>query len=406
MHEGEISINILFITLLDIRDINNSGIYEDLLREFYKNGHSVYIISPVERRNNEHTHVIEKNNYKIIKVRTGNIQKTNLIEKGISTILLETQFINAIKKYFYDVKFDLILYSTPPITLVKPIKFIKKRDNAKSYLLLKDIFPQNAVDIGILSKSGIRGIIYKYFRKKEKRLYALSDKIGCMSQANLDYIIKNNTEINPEKTELCPNSIEPHDVSITETERINIREKYSLPLDKKIFVYGGNLGKPQGVPFIIECLRKCKDIENAFFLIIGSGTEYVRLKKFVEHENPTNVKLLDALPKDEYDKMISACNVGLIFLDHRFTIPNFPSRMLSYMQAKLPVLAATDSNTDIGKIIESGRFGWWCTSDNIQHFAECVREICISQTVEMGQAGWEYLNENYTVDKGYTIITS
>lgn len=398
--------NILFITLLDIRDINNSGIYEDLLREFYKNGHSVYIISPVERRNNEHTHIIEKNNYKIIKVRTGNIQKTNLIEKGISTILLETQFINAIKKYFYDVKFDLILYSTPPITLVKPIKFIKKRDNAKSYLLLKDIFPQNAVDIGILSKSGIRGIIYKYFRKKEKRLYALSDKIGCMSQANLDYIIKNNTEINPEKTELCPNSIEPHDVSITETERINIREKYSLPLDKKIFVYGGNLGKPQGVPFIIECLRKCKDIENAFFLIIGSGTEYVRLKKFVEHENPINVKLLDTLPKDEYDKMISACNVGLIFLDHRFTIPNFPSRMLSYMQAKLPVLAATDSNTDIGKIIESGRFGWWCTSDDIQRFAECVREICISQTVEMGQAGWEYLNENYTVDKGYTIITS
>lgn len=398
--------NILFITLLDIRDINNSGIYEDLLREFYKNGHSVYIISPVERRNNEHTHIIEKNNYKIIKVRTGNIQKTNLIEKGISTILLETQFINAIKKYFYDVKFDLILYSTPPITLVKPIKFIKKRDNAKSYLLLKDIFPQNAVDIGILSKSGIRGIIYKYFRKKEKRLYALSDKIGCMSQANLDYIIKNNTEINPEKTELCPNSIEPHDVSITETERINIREKYNLPLDKKIFVYGGNLGKPQGVPFIIECLRKCKDIENAFFLIIGSGTEYVRLKKFVEHENPINVKLLDTLPKDEYDKMISACNVGLIFLDHRFTIPNFPSRMLSYMQAKLPVLAATDSNTDIGKIIESGRFGWWCTSDNIQRFAECVREICISQTVEMGQAGWEYLNENYTVDKGYTIITS
>lgn len=391
---------------MDIRDINNSGIYEDLLREFYKNGHSVYIISPVERRNNEHTHIIEKNNYKIIKVRTGNIQKTNLIEKGISTILLETQFINAIKKYFYDVKFDLILYSTPPITLVKPIKFIKKRDKAKSYLLLKDIFPQNAVDIGILSKSGIRGIIYKYFRKKEKRLYALSDKIGCMSQANLDYIIKNNTEINPEKTELCPNSIEPHDVSITETERINIREKYSLPLDKKIFVYGGNLGKPQGVPFIIECLRKCKDIENAFFLIIGSGTEYVRLKKFVEHENPINVKLLDTLPKDEYDKMISACNVGLIFLDHRFTIPNFPSRMLSYMQAKLPVLAATDSNTDIGKIIESGRFGWWCTSDNIQRFAECVREICISQTVEMGQAGWEYLNENYTVDKGYTIITS
>ena len=88
--------------------------------------------------------------------------------------MLETQYISAIKKYFSNIKFDLILYSTPPVTLVRPIKFIKKRDNAKTYLLLKDIFPQNAVDMGILGRKGIKGLLYKYFRKKEKMLYALS----------------------------------------------------------------------------------------------------------------------------------------------------------------------------------------------------------------------------------------
>lgn len=394
------------MTLFNINDIDSSGIYEDLLREFYKNGHSVYIVSPTERRNKEKTHIIEKNNCKILKVRTGNIQKTNLIEKGIATITLEMHFIYAVKKYFKDVKFDLILYSTPPVTLVKPIKYIKKRDNARTYLLLKDIFPQNAVDIGILSKQGIKGILYKYFRRKEKKLYAVSDKIGCMSQANVDYILKNNPEITSETVEVCPNSIEPCDFSVSDEERIKLREKYGLPFDKKIFVYGGNLGKPQGIPFIIECLRKCSDIDNAFFLIVGSGTEYRKLKKFFDNENPHNAMLLKHMPKDEYDKIIAVCDVGLIFLDNRFTIPNFPSRLLSYMQAKLPVIAATDSNTDIGKTVENGGFGWWCESNNIEQFAKFIEEICISQTNEKGQIGWEYLNDNYTVNKNYVIITS
>lgn len=396
--------NVLFMTLVDIRDIYSRNIYTDLLREFCNYGHMVYVASPTERRNSEKTHVIENNNCKILKVRTGNIQKTNLIEKGIATITLESKFISAVKKHFNDIKFDLILYSTPPVTLVDPVKYIKKRDNAKTYLLLKDIFPQNAVDIGILSKKGIKGIIYKYFRRKEKKFYAISDKIGCMSPANVDYILKNNSEINPENIEVCPNSIEPHDLSISEEERVNLRKKYNIPLDRKIFVYGGNLGRPQGIPFIIECLRKCCDIDDAFFLIVGSGTEYGKLKEFFDKEKPHNAMLLKLMPPNEYDKMIAACDVGLIFLDYRFTIPNFPSRLLSYMQAKLPVLAATDINTDIGKIIEDGGFGWWCSSDDTDKFYNIINNIDYSKLSDMREKSIQYLFDNYSVKQSYEII--
>jgi len=37
----------------------------------------------------------------------------------------------------------------------------------------------------------------------------------------------------------------------------------------------------------------------------------------------------------------------MIFLDYRFQIPNFPSRLLSYMAAGMPVIVATDPNTDM-----------------------------------------------------------
>lgn len=395
---------VLFITLLDIRSIKDHGIYEDLLREFYKNGHEIYVASPTERRNQEKTNMLHQEDCTILKVRTGNVQKTNLIEKGIATILLETQFISAIKKYYSDVRFDLILYSTPPITLAGVVEFLKKRDRAKSYLLLKDIFPQNAVDIGMMSKTGVKGGLYKYFRKQEKKLYALSDYIGCMSQANVDYVLKHNPEIDPGKVEVCPNSIEPVDRSVSEEEHLMMRKKYGIPLDKTVFVYGGNLGKPQGIPFLIECLKSQKDNNKVFFLIVGDGTEYEKLDEFVNASKQENVKLMNRLPKEDYDRMVGSCDVGMIFLDHRFTIPNFPSRLLSYMQAKLPVLAVTDPNTDIGKVIVEGGFGWWCESNNIRLFNVLIREIIKEGIETKGQNGYRFLEDYYSTMTQYYII--
>lgn len=396
--------NVLFLTLLAFDSIQERALYTDLIREFVKNGHHVYAISPVEKRQNQATHLIEEENTTILRLQIGNTQKTNIIEKGISTVMIEPTFKKAIKQYFSGVKFDLVLYSTPPITFVSAIEFVKKRDDAKTYLLLKDIFPQNAVDIGLMSKTGLKGFLYKHFRRQEKKLYTISDRIGCMSQANVDYVVKHNPEVSPAIIEVCPNSVDVIDKSVDERTRRQIREKYSIPLNKKVFIYGGNLGKPQGIPFLIECLQKCEDITDAYFLIVGDGTEYGVLENYVKTEKPQNVTLMKRLPKDDYDTMVGACDVGLIFLDHRFTIPNFPSRLLAYMQAKLPVLACTDPNTDIGKVITEGGFGWWCESDDAEAFYRTIEVAMNFQKEELGLKAYNYLQNKYTVEESYNII--
>ena len=396
--------NVLFLTLLAFDSIQERTIYTDLLREFVKNGHQVYAISPVEKRQNQKTYIIKEENAKILRLQIGNTQKTNIIEKGISTVMIEPTFKKAIREYFSDVKFDLVLYSTPPITLVSAIEYVKKRDGAKTYLLLKDIFPQNAVDIGIMSKSGLKGLLYKHFRKQEKKLYRISDRIGCMSQANVDYVLKHNPEVDPGIIEVCPNSIDVIDKSIDEETRREIRTKYDIPLNKKVFVYGGNLGKPQGIPFLIECLRKCQDINDAYFLIVGDGTEYHMLSDYVEKEKPKHVKLMKRLPKEDYDSMVGACDVGLIFLDHRFTIPNFPSRLLAYMQAKLPVLAVTDPNTDIGKVIVQGGFGWWCESNDADEVMKTVELVESQDLSQLKVEAYNYLLEKYSTRQSYKMI--
>lgn len=397
--------NILFLTLLDFKTIDENGLYTDLMRQFVKNGHNLYIISPTEKRKKEPTRLIDNGNVRILKLQIGNTQKTNLIEKGISTLTLETKVKIGIKKYFQDVKFDLVLYSTPPITLQKAVEYVKLRDNAKTYLLLKDIFPHNALDLGILKKTGAKSLLYKYFRNKEESLYRISDYIGCMSNANVDFLLEHNPSISKEIVEVCPNSIEPMVIDISEKEKKQIKEKYNLPVDKTIFIYGGNLGKPQGIDFLMECIRANETNNNSYFIIVGSGTEFTRLQKFFECERPKNAMLLNQLPKNDYELLANSCDVGLIFLDRKFTIPNFPSRLLSYMQAYMPVIATTDVNTDIGKVIEEGHFGYWCESFDVSKFNQLINMLCNKKLkTEMGMKAREYLENHYTAKHSYEII--
>lgn len=393
---------LLFLTLLDFNTYEERNIYTDLFREFIKNGHEVYCISPVEKRADIQTH-FEENGH-ILKLKIGNIQKTNIIEKGISTLLISTQFINGIKKYFNDIKFDFVFYATPPVTFANVIKYVKKRDGAKAYLMLKDIYPQNAVDLGMMTKTGFKGLLYKYFRNVEKKLYEVSDYIGCMSQANVSYVLNHNSKINKEKVGLCPNCIDIQDVSLTDNERNLMRNKYNIPQDKKVFVYGGNLGRPQDVHYMVECIRECSKLKDVFFVIAGSGTDKYIIEDYISSEKPGNVMLLNHFPKEEYDRMVACCDIGLIFLDHRFTIPNFPSRLLSYLQAKLPVIACTDPNTDIGRVIVDSDIGWWCESNDLKAFYNVVLEVLSCDTYQMRENAFKYLEDNYSSKKVYNNL--
>lgn len=395
--------NVLFVTIAYPKQ-GQGNIYVDLMKEFKKNGHRIFIACSSERRHNLKTFLSLEDDMNVLRIRIDNLTgKVNLLEKGLTTLLIERIYLKAINKFFNGTKFDLIIYSTPPITFTKLIKSIKKRDHAKTYLLLKDIFPQNAVDIGLMRKGSL---IHKYFRAKEKNLYKLSNYIGCMSQANVEYVIEHNPFVNEENIEICPNSIDSINIEISDNEIKNIRKKYEIPEDKTVFIYGGNLGKPQGIDFLMQCLIENEKNDKSFMIIAGSGTEYERLKDFFHKEELQNAKLFSHIPKDDYDLLVNTCDVGLIFLDHRFTIPNFPSRMLSYMQASIPILAFTDQSTDIGKVIEEGKFGYWAESGDLKAFRKNVERICSEPQLRktMGINGRNYLESHYTVKHTYDII--
>lgn len=392
--------NILFLSVTGLYDLSKRGIYTDLMRQFVRNGHKVHIVSPFERRMGRKTEVFESNGVQILGVRTLNIQKTNVIEKGIGTLLLEYQYMHAINRFWGDIRFDLVLYVTPPITLNRVIRHIKQRDKARTYLLLKDIFPQNAVDLGMFSR---RSLFFRLFRHKERELYRLSDHIGCMSPANVEFLLRHNPEVDANKVHVNPNSIEVQKQSAV--DKNVVRRKYGLPTDRPIFIYGGNLGRPQGIDFLLQMLEQYEHDASLFFVIAGSGTEYPKVESWFSTHQLQNARLQPYLPKEEYDLLVQSCDAGMIFLNRRFTIPNFPSRLLSYLEYRMPVIIASDPNTDIGRIAEENGFGVWSESGDAAHFIANVERLMNPQTrKEMGERGYHFLQDNYTVDKTYSII--
>ena len=398
---------IIFVTISYPHSYTDSNLYTDLMEELAEHGHQVYVACSTEKRFGNSTNINEINGLKVLRIKTGNITSNpNYFTKLLALLKLQTQFIKAIDKYFSQIKFDLIIYSTPPIQYNRIIKYLKSKSNSTTYLLLKDIFPQNAIDIGLLHKWNP---IYWYFRHQEKTTYKLSDRIGCMSPANVNYLIKHNPTLNPNIIDVCANSLkETAQISIKEriSIRSEIRKRYSIKEEEILLVYGGNLGIAQGISFLLSIIKHLSMNKKVKFLIVGKGTWFNKIQKFQNKEQPDNMIIQKQVSSANFRDILIASDIGLIFLNPKFTIPNFPSRLNSYLQVGLPVIACTDSVSDIGDIIEKANCGFKIISGDIQKVDAVINNILGSPLFleQMSINARKLFEKEYTSAKTYSII--
>lgn len=401
--------NVLFITIENYSSFDQRSIYMDLINELISRGHYVSVISACERRDKENCQIEFyqlPGKGDIRKIHIPNITKVgNFVLKGINLLISIPLFKKAAKKAAKNLQYDLVLYGSPPISILGAIQYIKKKQNARTYLMLKDIWPYDCLFGGALETTGWKRHAFNLLALLARRLYQVSDTIGCMSPANIRFLVENEPDIDRTKLEICPNCIRPLDCQLSEKEKKDIRGRYGIPEDKVVFVYGGNLGIPQGIDYVIQSIIDSRVVLDAFFLVIGGGTEADKLQKLSGHIQ--NFQLVNTLPKDDYDSLVSACDVGLVYLNCDCLAPNFPSRILTYMQASLPLLCATDVYTDVGTIAETNGFGFSCESRETAEFVNLVNKLCDSSLrAQMGLRAYRYLHEHYSASKVCDIITT
>ena len=389
---------ILYITTVFPPPEDGDTIYTDLACALKKHGHGLTVVAADGSSLCKQTTRGTERGLDVLRVRTGKLYDVGLIQKCLAQMTVSTRLKRAIAKFLPGEKYDLILFESPPASLWKAATYAKKKFLASAFLMLKDIAPQNAIDLELYKRSSL---IARYFRHQEKRLYQISDNIGCMSYANMDYIRKHNPEI-AEKVVYFPNTkaaSAPADVS-----KDTIRKQHRLPKDKIIFVFGGNMGLPQAPDMVIACAKTICEKENAYFLAVGRGSHSDYVRKALNGYD--NFRILPNLSRKEYETLLSACDVGLIFLDRRFTVPNFPSRILSYMNCALPTLACIDSASDMDQLIAGSACGISCKAGDTDAFGDCVTKFCTLPEMrkQMGQNGYCYFQKNLTTERSVSLL--
>ncbi len=394
--------NILFISIA-WPEKGERNLYTDLIGEFIRKGNNVCVAGTSDSGLNLPQGVSFENGISVLRVRTGKIRKSSHIEKALALILLTGKMRRAIRRNYGNNNFDLIMGPTPPVTLSRLYVSLKKIYKAQFYLLLKDIWPQGSVDLGVLKKFSLPWI---WLRRHEKRLYKTADFIGCMSPMGRVYLFTHNKFLPISKLDVLPNSILPTPMVpvIPSTE---FREKYKIPTDSCVFLFSGNLGIGHGLHFLVDAIMKLSDYEKAFFVIGGSGTQYRFLKETLSEKKVKNAFIYEWLPREDFLQMLSTSDVGLILL-YKYTVPQFPSRLLSYFDYEKAVLCAVNTDTDIGEIVEQNFCGLTVNHGDLNEFIKAVKYLSENaiRRKEMGENGRRYLLSNYTVAHSYEIIMS
>lgn len=380
---------ILFATSVRIKNLTDSGIYHDLVEALSEENY-VAVLCPVERRFKEKTSIVNNSNVKFINQRTFNIQKTNSFEKAISTFSLEYLFAYRLITSLNTTQFDILIITTPPIFFVFFIKIFKiLNPKAKIYLLLKDIFPQNAIDLKLFRRNSFFHFLSK---KAEKKLYEKCDHIGCMSIANLEYI-KSKVPYIESKLEINPNSINPSKYPLLKKPSLKNEEKLKL-------IYGGNLGIPQDPKLICRFIYRLEQLKDVELLICGSGTCFNEIESFILKNEIKNTRLLGHVNRTDYFQLLEKSHVGLIFLNNSFTIPNFPSRLIDYILYEKTIISITDPITDINKFIVENNLGYTYTG------LETQIEMAISTISNLRRLGLSKYNGNEIIQKNFHINTT
>lgn len=384
--------NILFTLLSLPKDIKSSGMYLDMAMAFVKNGHDVTVIAGTGER----TTYKEEFGMRVLRVKSKPILYVkNMIQKGIGMAMLPYYFKRAYNKYLKDEKFDWIVMPTPPITLIDFVKRVKKRTGARFYMILRDIHPQSSASLGEIKQKWMINYLYR----RSDLGYRLADVVGCMSQANIDFIEKEHKIPLTTKCRVLYNwmNYQPY----IDEDFSDLREKLNLK-GKFLVLFGGNIGQGQRVENIADLAKHYLPDDNIVFVIIGKGIKKDYLQQIAKDQGLTNILFLNYMPREDYLRFVKSADLGLISIHENNAAPTCPSKAVSYMSLKIPMLALINSNNDYGQIVEEqAKAGYWTVGSDKKKVYELFDKLYMNPELrrQMGENGYRFYCEHLCTDK-------
>jgi len=402
--------NIVLTTVAYPPEIRSaSDLMQELALELHRRGHLITVATCYPRYNLSQDSLGKRfrefsieDGIRVVRIKSPRHHKVNFLVRGISQILLPHIFLVKLRKYL-PAKVDAVLVYSPPLPLWYVGKWIKETCGAKFILNIQDIFPQNAIDLGILNST----FMIRFFESMEKKAYRNADIVTLHSAGNREFLLD-------AKRLQKDHAVTLHNwINLESCGKIvndaTFRGRYGLE-DKFIFCFGGVIGPSQGLDLIIHAARMLKGVNDLTILLIGDGTDKERLMKLCHEYSLDSVVFLPFASKEDYQALLSETDVGLVCLSSKNKTPVVPGKILGYMGASVPVLAFLNSESDGHHIIRDAGCGYSEISNDAAKATELMLKMYKEKEKlrKFGENGFRYAAEHFSkkicVDKLESLL--
>lgn len=337
---------------------------------------------------------------KVFRASVPSMHPKNLLLRGVNTLLGSKLLSIKSKRLLEGIEsFDSVLFYSPPITLVDTAAKFAYKYGAKLLMILRDLFPQNAIDLGILKNR----IAIRIFERFESRCYRVSDYILPQTDTNVDYLMRVK-KVPKSKIRVLYNWVNTQSYK-SENSTIDVRKEFGLN-DQKICLYAGTMGPAQGLEKIIESAELLKN-RNIVFLFAGNGRNRKDLENLARSRKLDNVFFRDYYPSNVYPNLVKSVDLGIISLSEQNHTPIVPGKLVGYMVGGLPVVAMINKeSSDLIRIIEESQCGKYVVDGNSAAFAEKVEELLSNDELllEFKKNAIDYAERFFSVEAAAELI--
>ena len=340
----------------------------DLSREFARQGHQLTVLLPASDLDRD-WELQNADGVEVLRLRAPRTKDIGYVRRTLGELLMPFAMLRNLRKSpLARQKWDGVVWYAPSIFHGPLASALKRASGCKGYLIIRDIFPEWAVDMGLMG----RGLPYRFFDAVARYQYSVADVIGVQTPGNLAYF-ENWRQLPGRTLEVLQNWLgEPA------KKPCAIRVDATLLAGRKVFVYAGNMGVAQGMDRVLDLAERMLHRVDVGFLFVGRGSDAARLKTTAQARGLSNVVFFDEIDPDEIPDLYAQCSVGIVALDPRHQSHNIPGKFLTYMQSGLPVLANVNTGNDLAALIRREQVGQVCESNDVEQLAR-MAETLLSQ---------------------------
>ncbi|MFA0518955.1 glycosyltransferase family 4 protein [Vibrio sp. 10N.222.55.E8] len=364
----------------------------ELALELIEQGHEITVITPHFDKDKPMLIEDRFDGVTVWRFLSGQIKDVPKVKRAINETLLSHRAWSAIQTKVDRNTFDGVVYYSPSIFFGSLVSKIKKRCQCNSYLVLRDFFPQWAIDSGLMKEGSL---VERYFRFFESTSYHQADTIGVMSEKNLEIFNFNTAKQYP--TTILRNwaNLSPHDLS---DKASSLRERLGLS-DEVIYFYGGNIGHAQDMSNLMRLAKSMQCFDKAHFLFLGQGDEVKLVNDLMKEWDLANCSYLPSVSQDEFKDILAQVDVGLFSLSAQHSAHNFPGKLLGYMVQSLPILGSVNKGNDLMDLVNANHSGLISVNGDDDFFFENASKLQSDAELRksIGDSGYQLLKKEFAV---------